>query len=67
MKKENLMKYSKEIIEERLKDILYECLSNANQESGLISLEYDEENEECNVKLSVCIVEEDDYVGFDGY
>lgn len=61
------MKYSKEEIEERLHDCLYECLESGNQEGGVISLNYDPESETCSVKFHVCIVEEDDYVGFDGY
>lgn len=40
------MKYSKEEIEKRLKDMLYEMLSSQNQEDGFISLEYDEEKQE---------------------
>ena len=61
------MKYSKEEIEKRLKDMLYEMLSSQNQEDGFISLEYDEEKQECNVRMSVHTVEEDDYIGFSGY
>jgi hypothetical protein len=61
------MKYSKEEIEKRLKDTLYEILSDQNQEDGFISLEYNEEKQECNVRMSVHIVEEDDYIGFGSY
>jgi hypothetical protein len=61
------MKYSKEEIEKRLKDMLHEILRDYNQEDSIISLEYDEENQECNLKMTVHIVEEDDYIGFDEY
>lgn len=61
------MKYSKEEIEKSLKDTLYEILSDQNQEDGFISLEYNEEKQECNVRMSVHIVEEDDYIGFGSY
>lgn len=61
------MKYTKEQIETALKDLLYDLLSYGNQESAIISLEYDEVEEVCNVKLRTHIVEEDDYIGFDGY
>jgi hypothetical protein len=61
------MKYTKEEIKERLHDLLYDCLSTQYQESAIISLDYDEETEECIVKLCTHIVEEDDYVGFDSY
>ncbi len=61
------MKYSKEEIESRLKDMLHEILRGYNQEDSILSLEYDEEKQECNLKMTVNIVEEDDYVGFAGY
>lgn len=57
----------KEEIEAILKDLLYECLSTANQEDAIISLEYDEANNEAIVKLSVHIEEDDNYIGFSGY
>lgn len=59
--------YSKTEIENRLKELLHEMLRGYNQEDSIISLEYDEEKNECNLKLTVNIVEEDDYVGFGGY
>jgi len=58
---------TKEIIEYRLTQALKEMMSDYNQEDGFISLDYDPEKEECTVKLTVHIVEEDDYVGFGGY
>lgn len=61
------MPYTKKEIEERLHDMLYELLSGGNQESAIISLEYDEETETCTVKLTTHIEEEDDYIGFDSY
>ena len=61
------MEYSKEEIEKRLKDMLHEMLRGYNQEDSILSLEYDEEKQECNLKMNVHIVEEDDYVGFGVY
>jgi hypothetical protein len=61
------MKYTKEQIEERLTEMLSDCLEYGNQESAIISLEYDPETEEATIKMSTHIVEEDDYVGFEGY
>ena len=62
----NFMKTKKEI-EEILTNLLYDCLQSANQEDAIISLKYDEKNNEAIVRLSVHIVEEDNYVGFNGY
>jgi hypothetical protein len=54
-------------IEAKLKDLLNDCLSSANQDGSIISLELDESGETCTVKMNVTIVEEDDYIGFEGY
>ena len=59
--------YSKVEIEKRLNDTLHEALRSCNQEDGIVSLEYKPETGECVVKFNVHIVEEDDYIGFDGY
>lgn len=61
------MKYTKEEIETRLKDMLHEILRGYYQEDSILSLEYDEEKQKCNLKMNVHIVEEDDYIGFAGY
>jgi len=61
------MKYSKKQIEKRLKDMLYDLLSSGNQESALKNLTYDKKTKQCNIIMNVHIVEEDDYIGFDGY
>jgi hypothetical protein len=61
------MNYTKEEIESRLKEVLYDLLSYGNQEGSILSLNYNEKKQECNVTLTVNIVEEDDYIGFDGY
>jgi len=60
-------KFSKEEIEKRLKDMLHEMLRTQYQEDSIISLTYDEEKNECLVRMTVNIVEEDDYIGFNGY
>lgn len=62
-----MMDVSKTNIERSLKKLLSECLETYNQESGLISLEYDPVTETCIAKLNVVIIEEDEYIGFDGY
>lgn len=59
--------YNKEEIEKRLKDMLHEILRGYNQEDSILSLEYDEEKQECTVKMNVHIVKEDDYIGFGCY
>lgn len=56
-----------EEIEKSLKDMLHEMLRDYNQEGGLVSLEYDEVNMQCTVKMNVHIVEDDEYIGFGGY
>ena len=61
------MKHSKEEVETVLYDMLHEALGSYNQEDALISLDYNEEKEECVVRLNVTIIEEDSYVGFAGY
>ncbi len=61
------MNYTKEEIETRLKEVLYDLLSYGNQEGSILSLNYNEKKQECNVTLTVNIIEEDDYIGFDGY
>ena len=60
-------KYAKKEVEAKLKDLLNDCLSSANQDGSIISLEVDDELETCTVKMNVTIVEEDDYIGFEGY
>ena len=62
-----MRKYTKEEIEERLTDMLYDLLSRGNQEDAIISLDYDEETKECIIKMRTHIVERDDYVGFNCY
>jgi hypothetical protein len=61
------MSYTKEEIEKGLKDSLYNILSDYDQESSIISLKYNEESGTCTIELTVHIVEEDNYIGFDGY
>lgn len=61
------MEKTKEAIEKQLKDMLHEMLRSYNQEDSIISLEYDETSQECTVKMTVHIVEEDNYIGFSGY
>ncbi len=61
------MKYSKEEIEVRLQEMLNDLLRGGNQDGSILELNYDPINETANVKLSVFIVEEDDYVGFQSY
>lgn len=61
----------KDKIEKQLKDLLYDMLRDYNQEGALISLKVDDykfdDEITCTIKMNVTIVEEDDYVGFDGY
>lgn len=59
--------YDKEKIENALKELLDDCLESANQDGAIKSLVYNEKDETCTVTLSTCIVEEDNYIGFQGY
>lgn len=61
------MKYTKEQIESSLKELLRECLESANQESAIVSLDYDPDIKQVNIVMNACIIEEDDYIGFEGY
>lgn len=61
------MGQSKETIEKQLKEMLHEMLRSHGQEDSIISLEYDDVSQECTVKMTVHIVEEDNYIGFAGY
>ena len=58
------MKYSKQEIENRLKEMLNEMLSDYNQDGTLISLDFDSESETATIKMNVYIDEDYDYVGF---
>ena len=63
----NPLVITKEEIEQRLTDMMREMLRDFNQEDSIISLTYDEKNEQCTVKMNVAIVDDDDYVGFSYY
>ena len=67
MKKKNKKEYTKEAIEERLRFLLDDCLEAGGQGSSIKGLSYDPEKGECTIRMSVHIVKEDDYVGFEGY
>lgn len=62
-----MSKFSKDEIEEGLRELLNECLRGANQEGSIISIKYDEDRQECTVQMTVHIVDEDDFIGFEGY
>jgi hypothetical protein len=53
--------------EEILSELLNECLRSANQDGSIVSLQVNPDGQTCTVVLSVIEVEEDDYVGFQGY
>jgi len=59
-----LEKPSKEKIEKTLYEMLDELLEGGNQDGAIESLTYDEKTNTCTVKMSVHIVEEDEYIGF---
>lgn len=54
-------------IEAALYEMLNECLEGANQDGSILELKYDPESKTCTVKLTVEIIEEDNYIGFQGY
>lgn len=58
---------SKHAIAQSLHDMLYEALRGINQEGGIQAYTYDHEKKEFNVTFSVVEIEEDNYIGFDGY
>jgi hypothetical protein len=62
-----MLKTSKEKAEEELYDMLHEALRSFNQEDGIQSLTVDVDKETCTVVLSVVEVDDDNYIGFDGY
>ena len=62
-----MSKFTKDEIREGLRELLSECLGSCNQDGAVLSLEYDEEKQECTVKMTVHIVDEDNYIGFEGY
>lgn len=61
------MKYTKEEIEERLKERLNDLLALDNQEGSIAGVYYDEHYKVFTVDLNVFIYEEDDYIGFSRY
>lgn len=61
------METSNKDIENALKDLLDECLASQNQDGSIIKLKYNKDNQTCEVSLTVTIVEEDNYIGFQGY
>ena len=61
------MDKSKEAIEQALVELLDELLENGNQDGAIKGLSYDPETELATVTMSTCIVEEDNYIGFQGY
>ncbi len=61
------MDLSKENIETELARLLDELLARGNQDGSIINLEYDKGTETCKVTMSVHIVEEDQYIGFQAY
>ena len=61
------MDKSKATVEAVLTEMLDELLEYGNQDGSILDIEYDEKTETCNVKMSVVIVEDDNYIGFQGY
>ena len=57
---------TKEEIEKELFDLLDELLSYNHQGGSIIGLEYDEDKQECTIKMTV-FIDEDGYVGFQSY
>jgi len=51
----------------RLTDLLNECLESANQEHSFEVTSIDMDNLKFNVSFNIVIVEEDNYIGFQGY
>lgn len=62
-----MIKYTKEQIEKSLRDLLNELMRSDNQDGSIRSFHYNEDTKQCTVVFSTCIIEEDDYIGFQGY
>ena len=61
------MKITKEGVERDLTDMLNECLESANQEGSFEVTSVDLKNMKFNVSFNIVVVEEDEYIGFQGY
>lgn len=61
------MKITEEIVKNKLTDLLNECLESMNQEYSFKVKSVDLENMKMNVDFEIIIVEEDEYIGFQGY
>jgi hypothetical protein len=58
---------TKEEVNKILTDILNDCLSSANQEYSFKVDKVDLENEKFQVTFNIVQVEDDNYIGFQGY
>lgn len=61
------MKINEEIVRSALGNLLNECLESANQEYSFKIKNVDLENMKFDVEFNIVIVEEDNYIGFNGY
>lgn len=57
----------KKEVEKQLTDLLNDCLESANQEYSFKVTSVDLVNMKFNVSFNIVVVEEDDYIGFQGY
>jgi len=55
------------IIIDELTNLLNECLETANQESSFKVISFDKDKMKLTVEFDVAYIEEDDYIGFQGY
>ena len=67
MKEENRMKINEETVKTSLTYFLNECLESANQDGSFEVTSVDLKNMKFNVSFNIVVVEEDDYIGFQGY
>jgi hypothetical protein len=61
------MKLTEEQVKKHLTDFLNDLLEYGNQEYSFEVTSVDLENMKFNVSFNIVVVEEDDYVGFQGY
>ena len=61
------MDINEEIVKETLTDLLGDCLETANQEGSFEVTSVDLKTMKFNVSFDIVIVEEDEYIGFQGY
>ena len=61
------MQITEEIVKYKLIGLLNECLESKNQEYSFEVKSIDLKNRKINIDFDITIIEEDNYIGFQGY